>query len=91
MPEDLATFDAQTQGDAQPSDEDGQASEATPSAESTDAHEGSHEERALLSALAENVRVIRFYEQRGWRVLLPELRFEQGRPLFAILGKELRQ
>ena len=45
MPEDLATFDAQTQGDAQPSDEDGQASEATPSAESTDAHEGSHEER----------------------------------------------
>jgi ribosomal protein S18 acetylase RimI-like enzyme len=51
----------------------------------------SHEERALLSALAENVRVIRFYEERGWRVLLPELRFEQGRPLFAILGKELRQ
>jgi ribosomal protein S18 acetylase RimI-like enzyme len=48
-------------------------------------------ERALLSALADNGRVIRFYEHRGWRVLLPELRFEAGRPLFAILGKELRQ
>jgi ribosomal protein S18 acetylase RimI-like enzyme len=48
-------------------------------------------ERALLSALADNTRVIRFYEERGWRVLLPKLRFEQGRPLFAILGKELRQ
>ena len=48
-------------------------------------------ERALLSALADNGRVIRFYEHRGWHVLLPELRFEQGRPLFAILGKELRQ
>jgi len=48
-------------------------------------------ERALLSALADNGRVIRFYEHRGWRVLLPELRFEPGRPLFTILGKELRQ
>jgi ribosomal protein S18 acetylase RimI-like enzyme len=48
-------------------------------------------DRALLSALADNMRVIRFYEDRGWRVLLPKLRFEQGRPLFAILGKELRQ
>ena len=48
-------------------------------------------ERALLSALAENARVIRFYERRGWHVLLPELRFEPGRPPFAILGKELRQ
>ena len=48
-------------------------------------------ERALLSALADNGRVIRFYEHRGWRLLLPELRFEPGRPLFAILGKELRQ
>ena len=47
-------------------------------------------DRALLSALADNARVIRFYEDRGWRVLLPRLRFEQGRPLFAILGKELR-
>lgn len=48
-------------------------------------------ERALLSALADNGRVIRFYEHRGWHVLLPRLRFEPGRPLFAILGKELRQ
>jgi ribosomal protein S18 acetylase RimI-like enzyme len=53
--------------------------------------EGLPHERALLSALADNGRVIRFYEHRAWRVLLPELRFEQGRPLFAILGKELRQ
>ena len=48
-------------------------------------------ERALLSAIADNGRVIRFYEHRGWRVLLSELRFEPGRPLFAILGTELRQ
>jgi transcription termination/antitermination protein NusG len=45
MPEDLATFDAQTQGDAQPSDEDAHASEGTPSGDSTDAQEGGHEER----------------------------------------------
>ena len=48
-------------------------------------------ERAILSALADNGRVIRFYEHRGWQLLLRELRFEPGRPLFAILGKELRQ
>jgi ribosomal protein S18 acetylase RimI-like enzyme len=53
--------------------------------------DGLPHDRALLSALADNGRVIRFYEHRGWHVLLPELRFEQGRPLFAILGKELRQ
>jgi ribosomal protein S18 acetylase RimI-like enzyme len=53
--------------------------------------EGVPHERALLSALADNGRVIRFYEHRGWRLLLRELRFEPGRPLFAILGKELRQ
>ena len=53
--------------------------------------EGLPHDRALLSALAENGRVIRFYERRGWRVLLPELRFEAGRPLFAILGRELRR
>ena len=47
--------------------------------------------RALLSALADNERVIRFYRERGWHVLLPKLRFEQGRPFFAILGKELRK
>jgi ribosomal protein S18 acetylase RimI-like enzyme len=52
--------------------------------------DGLSHERALLSALADNARVIRFYERRGWRVLLPELRFEPGRPPFAILGKELR-
>ena len=45
--------------------------------------------RALLSALADNARVIGFYEHRGWRVVLPELRFEPGRPLFSILGLEL--
>jgi len=47
--------------------------------------------RALLSALADNARVIAFYEHRGWRVILPELRFEPGRPLFSILGRELDQ
>ena len=46
--------------------------------------------RALLSALAENTRVVAYYEHRDWRVILPELRFEPGRPLFAILGKDLR-
>ena len=51
--------------------------------------EGLPHERALLSALSDNARVIRFYERLGWRVLLPELRFEPGRPLFAILGREL--
>ena len=45
--------------------------------------------RALLSALADNEPVLRFYRKRGWEVLLPQLGFEQGRPLFAILGKEL--
>jgi ribosomal protein S18 acetylase RimI-like enzyme len=53
--------------------------------------EGPPHDRAVLSALSDNARVIRFYEERGWRVLIPELRFEQGRPLFAILGKELRE
>jgi len=53
--------------------------------------DGLPQERALLSALADNTRVIAFYEHRGWRVVLPELRFEPGRPLFAILGRELGQ
>jgi GNAT superfamily N-acetyltransferase len=45
--------------------------------------------RALLSALADSARIPAFYEGRGWEVLLPELRFEPGRPVFAILGREL--
>jgi ribosomal protein S18 acetylase RimI-like enzyme len=45
--------------------------------------------RSLLSALADNRRVIAFYEHRGWRVILPGLRFEPGRPEFAIMGREL--
>jgi ribosomal protein S18 acetylase RimI-like enzyme len=53
--------------------------------------EGLPHERALLSALSDNERVLRFYRDRGWRVLLPQLRFEPGRPPFAVLGKELRQ
>ena len=48
-------------------------------------------DRALLSALADNGPVLRFYARRGWRVLLDELRFEPGRPVFSILGKELGQ
>ena len=53
--------------------------------------EGLPGDRALLSALADNAPVLRFYARRGWRVLLDELRFEPGRPVFSILGKELRQ
>ena len=53
--------------------------------------EGLPFERALLSALADNAPVLDFYARRGWRVLLDELRFEPGRPVFSILGKELRQ
>jgi ribosomal protein S18 acetylase RimI-like enzyme len=53
--------------------------------------DGLPHERALLSALADNARVIAFYEHRGWRVVLPELQFEPGRPLFAILGRDLRE
>ena len=53
--------------------------------------EGLPFERALLSALADNGPVLDFYARRGWQVLLDELRFEPGRPVFSILGKELRQ
>ena len=53
--------------------------------------DGLPQERALLSALADNTRVIAFYEHRGWRVILPELQFEAGRPVFSILGRELRK
>jgi ribosomal protein S18 acetylase RimI-like enzyme len=53
--------------------------------------EGLPGDRALLSALADNAPVLRFYARRSWRVLLDELRFEPGRPVFSILGKELRQ
>jgi ribosomal protein S18 acetylase RimI-like enzyme len=45
--------------------------------------------RSLLSALADNPRVIAFYEHRGWRVVVPALRFEPGRPQFAIMGRDL--
>jgi ribosomal protein S18 acetylase RimI-like enzyme len=48
-------------------------------------------DRAVLSALAGNSRVIRFYEDRGWHVILPELRFEPDRPSFAILAKPLQR
>jgi ribosomal protein S18 acetylase RimI-like enzyme len=45
--------------------------------------------RAMLSALADNAPVVAFYERRGWEVVLERLRFEPGRPEFAIMGKEL--
>jgi ribosomal protein S18 acetylase RimI-like enzyme len=45
--------------------------------------------RAMLSALADNDRVVAFYRRRGWELVLPRLRFEPGRPEFAIMGKEL--
>jgi ribosomal protein S18 acetylase RimI-like enzyme len=53
--------------------------------------DGLPHDRALLSALSDNERVLRFYRDRGWHVLLPQLRFEPRRPLFAILGKELHE
>ena len=52
--------------------------------------EGLPHERAMLSALADNARVVGFYSRRGWEVVLDRLRFEAGRPEFTIMGKELR-
>jgi ribosomal protein S18 acetylase RimI-like enzyme len=52
--------------------------------------EGLTHERAMLSALADNGRVVAFYRRRGWEVVLDRLRFEAGRPEFTIMGKELR-
>jgi hypothetical protein len=49
--------------------------------------EGLPHERALLSALADNVRVVAFYRRRGWEVVLDRLRFEAGRPEFTIMGR----
>jgi ribosomal protein S18 acetylase RimI-like enzyme len=46
-------------------------------------------ERALLSALADNRRVIEFYRHRGWEVVLRRLRFEAGRPHFTIMGRQV--
>jgi ribosomal protein S18 acetylase RimI-like enzyme len=46
-------------------------------------------DRAVLSALADNVPVVGFYRRRGWVVLLDRLRFEPGRPHFSIMGREL--
>jgi ribosomal protein S18 acetylase RimI-like enzyme len=45
--------------------------------------------RALLSALADNQRVVDFYLHRGWEVVLRRLRFEPGRPEFTIMGRDL--
>ena len=44
---------------------------------------------ALLSALADNARVVGFYRGRGWDVVLDRLRFERGRPAFTIMGRRL--
>jgi ribosomal protein S18 acetylase RimI-like enzyme len=52
--------------------------------------EGLPHERAMLSALADNARVVAFYRRRGWEVVLDRLRFEAGRPEFTIMGKELQ-
>jgi ribosomal protein S18 acetylase RimI-like enzyme len=51
--------------------------------------EGLPHSRALLSALADNVRVVDFYRHRGWEVVLDRLRFEAGRPEFTIMGRSL--
>jgi ribosomal protein S18 acetylase RimI-like enzyme len=52
--------------------------------------EGLRHECALLSALADNGRVVAFYRRRGWEVVLDRLRFEAGRPEFTIMGRSLR-
>jgi ribosomal protein S18 acetylase RimI-like enzyme len=52
--------------------------------------EGLGHQRALLSALADNRRVVGFYRHRGWQVVLERLRFEAGRPEFTIMGRTLR-
>ena len=52
--------------------------------------EGLPHDRALLSALADNARVVAFYRRRGWEIVLERLRFEPGRPEFVIMGKTLR-
>jgi ribosomal protein S18 acetylase RimI-like enzyme len=46
-------------------------------------------ETALLSALADNARVVGFYRHRGWEVVLDRLRFDEGRPAFTIMGRRL--
>jgi ribosomal protein S18 acetylase RimI-like enzyme len=51
--------------------------------------EGLPHGRALLSALADNAPVVAFYERRGWRIVVPELQFERGRPVFCVMGREL--
>ena len=51
--------------------------------------EGLPHERALLSALADNVPVVGFYRKRGWEIVLDRLRFEAGRPEFTIMGRTL--
>jgi ribosomal protein S18 acetylase RimI-like enzyme len=52
--------------------------------------EGLPHDRALLSALADNFRVVDFYRRRGWELVLDRLRFEAGRPEFTIMGKTLQ-
>ena len=52
--------------------------------------EGLPHDRAMLSALADNARVVAYYRRRGWESVLDRLRFEAGRPEFTIMGKELR-
>jgi ribosomal protein S18 acetylase RimI-like enzyme len=52
--------------------------------------EGLPHERAMLSALADNTRVVAFYRRRSWEIVLDRLRFEAGRPEFTIMGRELR-
>jgi ribosomal protein S18 acetylase RimI-like enzyme len=46
---------------------------------------------ALLSALADNPRVLAFYGDRGWEVVIGRLRFESGRPEFTIMGRRLER
>lgn len=50
---------------------------------------GRHEPRALLTVNADNARARGFYERRGWRPLLRDVRLVEAGPLLWVMGREL--
>ena len=46
---------------------------------------------AVLSTQVDNRGARRFYERRGWQLLVPELRFGPSRPPFVVMGLELEE
>jgi ribosomal protein S18 acetylase RimI-like enzyme len=53
---------------------------------------GRPEPRALLSTERNgNDDVLGFYDRRGWRVVLPEIRFGAEYPPYCVLGRELER